>query len=150
MLLGRLLALLIIHGLNTTMLKVYVDTEHAIYLGANQMVSVDPKRAARCRWCGAFESDDWRNDIFRKGLWCSKECYHAGHLRDYLFSSIVFLTFSVTIFPYMILFYINLGNEQGLLPTLFFVLVIIPLTVFSSIITYKSYTLRKKIMKFQE
>lgn len=132
------------------MLKVYVDTEHAIYMGANQMVSVDPKRAVRCRWCGAFESDDWMNDLFRKGLWCSRECYNAGHLGEYLFSSIVLLTFSVIILPYMLLFYINLGGDQALLPILFFMLVIIPLAVLSPIITYKSYRLRQKITKFQE
>jgi len=124
--------------------------QNAQISGANQMVSVDPKRAARCRWCGTFESDDWKNDMFRKGLWCSKECYHAGHLGEYLFSSIVLLTFSVTIFPSMLLSYINFGNEQGLLPTLFLMLVIIPLTVFSTIITYMSYTHRQNIMKFQE
>jgi hypothetical protein len=114
------------------------------------LVTVDPKRAVRCSWRGAFESDNWKHAIFRKVSWCSKECYQASHLGAFLFSSILFLTLSVTMLPYMFLFYNSLGDEMGLFSVFIIILIYIPFAIYSSILTYRSYNLRKKIMKVQE
>jgi hypothetical protein len=114
------------------------------------MVTVDPKRAVRCRWCGTFESDQWKNSVFRKGLWCSNNCYNAGHFADYLVASTFFVTFSVTVIPSMFLFYITSGNEVGPLSVFILILIIVPFAILSSILTYKSYVLRRKINRFQE
>ncbi|PNX51616.1 MAG: hypothetical protein BV458_11290 [Thermoplasmata archaeon M9B2D] len=114
------------------------------------MVTVDPKRAVRCSWCGTFESDKWRSNAFQKGLWCSRECYLAGHLGAFIFSSIFFPTLSVTMLPFMFLFYNNSGNELGLLSVFALALIFIPFAIYSPILTYRSYRLRMTIMKFHE
>ncbi|MFW9957025.1 MAG: hypothetical protein ACFFCT_03050 [Candidatus Odinarchaeota archaeon] len=114
------------------------------------MVTVDPKRVVRCRWFDAFEGDNWMGDIFGKGQWCSKRCYEAGHLGTFLFSSILFLTLSATMLPYMFLFYIYVGNEMGLLSAFILAIIFITFAVYSPILTYRSYNHRKKIIKIQE
>jgi hypothetical protein len=73
-----------------------------------EVITDNPKQAVRYRWCGAFEGDNWKYDIFKKGFWCSKQCYEADHLGGFVFSAILFPTLSVTMLPSMFLFYTNL------------------------------------------
>ncbi len=52
--------------------------------------------------------------------------------------------------PSMFLLVINLGDALGLLSFFVLGLILIPLSIYLLILTYKSYSHRKKIMKFQE
>jgi len=53
-------------------------------MDTEKRVLVDPDRAVRCGWCGSYESDKWRHDMIRSSVWCSRSCYWAGHLEEFV------------------------------------------------------------------
>lgn len=82
-------------------------------------------------------------------MWCSSGCYDAAHFNDFLVSSIFFVIFSTTLLPFLVLFYMNPIYQNGFWMAFILIIMIAPLTIWAPIRTYRSYTLRKKIKKYE-
>jgi hypothetical protein len=104
-----------------------------------ERVLVDPARAVRCGWCGSFESDKWRSDVFRSSLWCSSSCYYAAHFGESVCLTLAVFVVGVIFIPIVI------TAPGGFYLSAFIIL----LTVIMALLSMNAYSARTRTPKAQ-
>ncbi len=106
----------------------------------DKRVEVNSNKAARCGWCGSYESEKWWHDYYRTSIWCSQSCFFAGHFWDFIFFTVVFLIIDFTLISVQLISSLPLT-----LNTVVLFSVLISLTSLLAIASYAGYFHRSKI-----
>jgi hypothetical protein len=113
-----------------------------VIMDTKKRVLVNPDRAARCGWCGSYESVKWRNDFFRSSIWCSHRCYMAGHFWEFVFYTVAILVIDLALINVQLVFAFPLTLQTVLMFSFLF-----SLTGLIVIASYVGYSQRSRLSR---